>query len=385
MLTVNRLSPQGLNQAYALGGQVGTQISTQISGKASLPVATRMHGGTDTLGKPTYDFSTNSNALGPCPEVLTQIRLSDCASYPDPDYHSLRNALAAWHQVSVQRIMFAASASEFIFRISMLVGQRNQDKQDSQSKRFAHFQKTVWVPPHSYGDYVLAGRAAGLEVVENCRSADLIWACEPGSPLGQNQIGLAEMITAKSGNAQVVLDCAYQALRLSGCSSLSPEQRDACWQLFTPNKALGLTGIRGAYVIAPLHAETWQQQLEQMAASWPLGSHAVTMLSAWTLPSVQEWLLKSLETLREWKQRQIALCTDLGWQIEPSDTNFFCVTPNRKIQEHRTDFLHAMRAQGIKLRHAGSFGLDDSFRMRVLSPPMQDAFHRAVKQYSPNF
>ena len=85
MLTVNRLSPQGLNQAYALGGQVGTQISTQISGKASLPVATRMHGGTDTLGKPTYDFSTNSNALGPCPEVLTQIRLSDCASYPDPD------------------------------------------------------------------------------------------------------------------------------------------------------------------------------------------------------------------------------------------------------------------------------------------------------------
>jgi histidinol-phosphate aminotransferase len=341
--------------------------------------ASRVHGGTDTLGKPAYDFSTNSNALGPCPEVLTQIRLSDCASYPDPDYHSLRNALAAWHQVSPQRLMFAASASEFIFRISMLVGQIDQ------RGRLAPSQKTVWVPPHSYGDYVLAGRAAGLNVAEDFHSADLIWACEPGSPLGQNQAGLAQMIMAKSDKAQLVLDCAYQPLRLSGSASLNSQQRDACWQLFTPNKALGLTGIRGAYVIAPLQAEVWQQHLEQMAASWPLGSHAVTMLSAWTLPSVQNWLLKSLETLREWKQRQIALCADLGWQIEPSDTNFFCVTPSRKIQEHRTDFLHAMRAQGIKLRHAGSFGLDACFRMRVLSPPMQDAFHRAVKQYSPHF
>jgi histidinol-phosphate aminotransferase len=342
-------------------------------------LVSRMHGGTDTLGKPTYDFSTNSNALGPCPEVLTQIRLSDCASYPDPDYHSLRSSLAAWHQVSPSRILFAASASEFIFRISMLAAKISQHSQ------LTPMGKAVWIPPHSYGDYVLAGRAAGLDVVDDYHAADLIWSCEPSSPLGQSQAGLAQMISAMSNKAQLVIDCAYQPLRLSGSDSLSLMQRDACWHLFTPNKALGLTGIRGAYVIAPLHANPWQPQLEQMAASWPLGSHAVTMLSAWTLPSVQDWLLNSLGTLREWKQRQIALCRDLAWQVEPSDTNFFCVTPSRAIQEHRTDFLHAMRAQGIKLRHAGSFGLDTCFRMRVLSPPMQDALYRAVKQYSPHF
>lgn len=351
----------------------------------------RVHGGTDTLGKPAYDFSTNSNALGPCPEVLTQIRLSDCASYPDPEYHHLRNALAAWHQVSPQRILFAASASEFIFRISMLVGQSAFGSAGSSATRLVSSQKTVWVPPHSYGDYVLAGRAAGLAIVDDFHNADLIWACEPGSPLGQNQAGLAQMIadlcgqSGGAGDVQIVLDCAYQALRLSGNPSLNSQQRDMCWQLFTPNKALGLTGIRGAYVIAPIQAQHWQQQLEQMAASWPLGTHAVTMLHAWTLPSVQDWLRESLTTLRDWKQRQIALCVDLGWKVEPSDTNFFCVTPSKTIQEYRTDFLHTMRAQGVKLRHAGSFGLDPCFRMRVLSPPMQDAFYRAVKQYSPDF
>jgi histidinol-phosphate aminotransferase len=338
-----------------------------------------MHGGTDTLGKPAYDFSTNSNALGPCPEVLAQIRASDCGSYPDPDYHDLRRALAAWHQVAPQRIMFAASASEFIFRISMLVGRGSQDMHLAQS------QKTVWVPAHAYGDYLLAARAAGLEMVADFRSADLIWACEPGNPLGKNQADLAEMAESKPDDTQLVLDCAYQPLRLSGDSSLNSQQPNACWQLFTPNKALGLTGIRGAYVIAPLHAESWQQQLEQMAASWPLGSHAVTMLSAWTLPSVQDWLLESLETLREWKQKQIALCIDLGWKVIASDTNFFCVTPDRKILENRVDFLHAMRAQGIKLRHTASFGLDACFRMRVLAPPGQDAFHCAAKQYLSNF
>lgn len=349
----------------------------------------RVHGGTDTLGKPAFDFSTNSNALGPCPEVLTQIRLSDCASYPDPEYHQLRSALAAWHQVSPQRILFAASASEFIFRISMFVGQSALGT--NRVTRQAFSQKAVWVPPHSYGDYVLAGRAAGLAIVDDFRCADLIWACEPSSPLGQNQDGLAQMIesasdySGRSGEVQIVLDCAYQALRLSGNPSLNSQQRDMCWQLFTPNKALGLTGIRGAYVISPIQAQDWQQQLEQMAASWPLGTHAVTMLHAWTLPSVQNWLNESLASLREWKQQQVALCVDLGWKVEPSDTNFFCVTPSKTIQECRTDFLHAMRVQGVKLRHAGSFGLDPCFRMRVLSPPMQDAFYRAVKQYSPDF
>ncbi|MBY0574554.1 MAG: aminotransferase class I/II-fold pyridoxal phosphate-dependent enzyme [Undibacterium sp.] len=339
----------------------------------------RIHGGTDTLGKPSYDFSTNSNALGPCPEVLTQICLSDCSSYPDPDYHSLRTTLAVWHGVSPQRILFAASASEFIFRISSLIGKNTAATQMTQAK------KTVWVPPHSYGDYALAARMADLEILEESDSADLIWACEPSSPLGQNQIGLASTLASLSGSQQLVLDCAYQALRLSGHASLSAQQRDVCWQLFTPNKALGLTGIRGAYVIAPLHAEHWQQQLEQMAASWPLGSHAVTMLNAWVTASVQDWLANSLLILREWKQRQIELCMNLGWQVKPSDTNFFCVTPTLTIQDHCVDFLRAMRAQGIKLRDAGSFGLDDCFRLRVLSPPMQDAFYHAVKQYSPHY
>lgn len=343
----------------------------------------RIHGGTDAQGKPLFDFSTNSNALGPCSAAMRQIQKADCAGYPDPEYQALRESLAAWHEVAPQRILFAASASEFIYRMSIVFAMRSIPSHKQLDKQTRT--KTVWVPPHSYGDYALAARAAGLGLSDDISTAGLIWACEPGSPLGQNQEGLARILTSMPVTSQLVLDCAYQPLRLSGQASASAEQLARCWQMFTPNKALGLTGIRGAYVIAPVHGEEWQLGIEQLAPSWVLGSHAVAMLTSWSSDPVQEWLSNSLVILREWKHRQITICQDLGWQVLPSHANFFCAMPTVSIQENRRDFLHDLRSQGIKLRHAESFGLPACFRLGVLHPQAQDVLQRAVKEFSPQF
>ncbi len=78
-----------------------------------------------------------------------------------------------------------------------------------------------------------------------------------------------------------VLDLAYAPLRLSGTSPWSAAQRDQAWQLWTPNKALGLTGVRAAYAIAPLGAEAAAQQVQQLCPSWPVGAHGVALLQAW--------------------------------------------------------------------------------------------------------
>ncbi|MFZ6820328.1 aminotransferase class I/II-fold pyridoxal phosphate-dependent enzyme [Undibacterium sp. Ji22W] len=343
----------------------------------------RIHGGTDTHGKPLFDFSTNSNALGPCPPAMRMIRNADCSGYPDPEYQALRESLGRWHGVAPQRILIAASASEFIYRMSIAFAMRttqNRKQVDQQDHS-----KTVWIPPHSYGDYALAARAAGLGFSDEFSAAGLIWTCEPGSPLGQNQAGLTQMLNALPATSQLVLDCAYQPLRLSSQASVSAEHLARCWQMFTPNKALGLTGIRGAYVVAPLDADEWQQTLEQLAPSWVLGVHAVAMLSSWSSAPVQEWLSNSLSSLRDWKRRQIAICQDLGWQVIPSHANFFCAMPTELLQENRRDFLHDLRNRGIKLRHAESFGLPACFRLGVLNPQAQDALQRAVQEFSPRF
>ena len=181
-----------------------------------------------------------------------------------------------------------------------------------------------------------------------------------------------------------VLDCAYQPLRLrlqSGldavADAISPQQREHLWQLFTPNKALGLTGVRAAYAIAPVQADDATQQLNELCPSWPIGAHGVAMLQAWVSPAAQTWLAGSLSTLREWKARQLTLCESMGWTNQPSEANFFCTSPALPPGLSLPEALARLRTQGIKLRDATSFGLPGHVRLGVLAPAAQDALAAA--------
>lgn len=329
------------------------------------------HGGPDALGMPVHDFSTNGNACGPCPEALHAVRQADATRYPDPHYTALRGALAEFHGVAPWRIVLAASSSEFIHRITALAVQQGAVQ--------------ARLPLHSYGDYAQAALARGLGLM---RSTDaepgLQWACEPSSPLGREDPALHAWNAAPAdGSAPLrVLDCAYAPLRLeagsgsgpwAGTPALPPHWH--CWQLWTPNKALGLTGVRAAYAVAPEGAEDQVQALLALAPSWAVGAHGVALLQAWVQPGVQRWLVHSLDTLRGWKQRQLTLCLDLGWAVHAGSlANYFCA--QLACSDLPAD-LSALRAAGIKLRDATSFGLPGAVRMGVLAPAAQDALRAA--------
>lgn len=310
--------------------------------------ALREHGGTDALGAPCFDFSTNSNSCGPCPLAWVAVKQADVRRYPDPSYTELRAQLAAFHAVEPWRVLLAGSASEFIFRITGWVVQRGG--------------RSVNLPRHAYGDYAQAALAWGLKSVPQPNDADLVWGCEPSSPLGGPHTNWP-----RGFSSPTVLDCAYAPLRLEGESSLTEAQRDQVWQLYTPNKALGLTGVRGAYVIAPQGAHNSTAALERLCPSWPLGAQGVALLQAWVQPEVQAWLASSLQTLREWKTRQIAQLEALNWTVSPSQANFFCAQPPKALD------VAALRAAGIKVRDATSFGLPGQVRVGVLPPDAQDA------------
>lgn len=279
------------------------------------------------------------------------MQAADATRYPDPTYTLLRAALAHRHGVADWRVVLAGSASEFIFRMTAWVRREGGAK--------------VHLPPHAYGDYAAAAQAWGLHKADTANHADLVWACEPASPTGQAHVGWPQALA----RCPLVLDCAYEPLRLSGQPTLQGSQRDAVWQLFSPNKALGLTGVRAAYAIAPLGAEAAVQQLETLAPSWVLGAHGVALLMAWTQADTQAWLQTSLQTLAGWKQRQIGLLQAAGWSVQPSDTPFFCARP----PVDAVALCAALRTQGIKLRDVTSFGLLGWVRLGVLPPAAQDA------------
>lgn len=331
------------------------------------------HGGPDAAGVPRFDFSTNSNACGPCPEALDAVRAADPTRYPDPAYTDLRERLAAFHGVVPERVVLAASASEFIHRITALAAQQGVVQ--------------VALPPHSYGDYAEAAQAWGLQTTRVATgAAGLQWACEPSSPLGRadpsvpmwQRDGL-ERWCGEGAQALRVLDCAYVPLRLDADGAWSGVPSawlpTACWQLWTPNKALGMTGVRAAYAIAPQGSERLVGLLTALAPSWPVGAHGVALLQAWLQPQAQQWLVGSLATLRTWKARQQALCRALGWAVHPGSlANYFCAQP---ASRSLPDDLAALRRAGIKLRDTASFGLPGCVRLGVLEPAAQDALRAA--------
>lgn len=336
------------------------------------------HGGPDALGVPSHDFSTNANAAGPCPLALRAVQAADARHYPDATYTTLTVQLAAWHGVAPGRIVLGASGSELIQRLSVAV--------TLLAVATGAGAPCVWLPTHAYGDYARAAQAAGLAGTDDPAAATLLWACEPSSPLGQAEHGLADRVAALRADQALVLDEAYAPLRLQGAPSLDAAARERVWRLISPNKALGLTGVRAAYAIAPREgAQALLARVRALAPSWPVGAHGVALLQTWATVEAHDWIAASRDTLRGWKAQQIAALTALGWQIEPSETNFFIAAPARRTGAAATfdmqNLMDHLRARGIKLRDATSFGLPGQVRMAVVPPASQDALALALAEW----
>lgn len=324
-----------------------------------------VHGGPDAQGVAEHDFSTNANACGPCPAVLEAVQRADASRYPDPHYAELREQLGAFHGVSAERVVMAASASEFMHRISAMAARRGV--------------RHARVPAHGYGDYSRAAQAWGLVLTHDLSVSALHWACEPSSPLGSLDVAVSQWLRQPDAADWRVLDCAYAPLRLDGQSAIVPE---TAWQLWTPNKALALTGVRAAYAIAPAHVSPAQlHALRAMAASWPVGAHGVAMLQAWTGAAAQRWLRESLVTLNRWKSDQMLVCDALGWHIVGGSlANYFTARLPAGCDMLR--LLTTLRTHGIKLRDCASFGLPQHVRLGVLPPVSQAALKRhAMGEY----
>jgi len=317
------------------------------------------HGGPDALGAPRWDFSTNANACGPAPHVLAALREADASRYPDPASTALRAALAEFHDVRPERIVVAASASEFIGRLTAAV-------------RLQSAHASVFAPTPGYADYARAADTWGLRRAPMAGDASLVWFTEPASPTG----GTARCPTVREG-AVLVVDEAYAALRLEGEAPVRPP---FAWRLVSPNKALGLTGVRGAYAIAPEGADTLLRSLDRLCPSWPLGVHGEVMLRAWTEAATQRWIVDSRSTLLAWKAAQLALGEALGWVQEPSVTPFYVARwPGRDV----ADVLARLRERGIKLRDTTSLGLPGAVRVGVRPPDAQGALRDAWSGVAP--
>lgn len=355
------------------------------------------HGGTDLGPAVVWDFSTNSNPL-PQPDCLSMVLASaDRRRYPEPSYLHLRERLAQSGLGDVDRILPTAGSAEAIRRLTLLAHLRGVTQ--------------VWTPWPGFGEYAAAADALGLTVhrygsvaelaqgVDACRTADvrgpmLVWVCDPCNPTGrclseQGWRQLAELCPAM--NLMLAVDFAYAPLRWPGPASHEAGHLPSCvsriaWQLWSPNKALGLTGVRAGALVAPLEAERADiGRLLQLAPSWVLSAEGVALLQAWCEPGVREWLQACAQRLATLRDALGADLRVLGWSLradlsaDPHDGHeapgpmgpFLLAKPPEG--DSAVQVLQRCREAGIRLRDASSLGLPGWLRLRAHVPEARHA------------
>jgi histidinol-phosphate aminotransferase len=351
------------------------------------------HGGPDAGPAIVWDFSTNANTL-PLPESCLSLLLdADRTRYPDPGYGEVRARLAQACDTEPHRILPTSGSSEGIRRLTLAASLQGA--------------REAWVPTPAYGDYAAAASALRLRVrhvdlnddgamgdveaalSESCLQGPvLLWLCEPCNPTGATLSApwwsMLMAMARRQPNLILAVDRAYAPLRLSGQDAFDArELADLAWQCWSPNKALGLTGVRAGWIQAP-RVDPLQLvgELERLAPSWVLSAEGVSMLTHWHDAAVQNWLAHSRTTLARWCDAQQAGLMSMGWTVQATQVPFFLARPPLHDADDVPSLLARLRHHGIKLRDATSFGLPGVVRLRVHEPAAQEALFHALNAVS---
>jgi histidinol-phosphate aminotransferase len=318
-----------------------------------------VHGGTDSLPDPRYDFSSNANAMGPCPSVLAAVRRADLSCYPDPLYAGLRETLARFHQTTPDRIIVGAGASELIVRL------------------IRRFDGPVNQLAPTFSEYARGAGIAGRRLVtadtpaaflRRARRAGVGFICVPNNPTGD--VWPLDFIRAAAECGPLVVDLAYAPLCDASLHTAVEDAAASAYRLYSPNKAFGLTGIRAAYVIAPRPDET----LRHLASSWVIGQDAVKFLAAGCAPAARAWLKGTLPRLQHWRGQQAGALTALGLTVREGPATFLLAQV-----ASATSLALALRARGVRVRDCTSFGLPQWIRVSAQPPAARRALLTAIK------
>jgi histidinol-phosphate aminotransferase len=318
-----------------------------------------VHGGTDSLPEPRHDFSSNANALGPCPSVLAAIRAAQVSRYPDPHYTRVRERLATWHGVAPDLIVLGAGASELILRL------------------VRHFNRTVLQLAPTFSEYARGAGIARKRLLSASspeaflraqrRQDALAFLCCPNNPTGE--VWDSGFIATAARQGPLVVDLAYASL----CGSARGAEIEAAaahaWRLYSPNKAFGLTGVRGAYLIAPRAA----RRIVHEAPSWVIGRDAVAMLETCIERPAREWLADAMPRLWRWRAQMAAQLRELRREVRESPATFLLVDVGDGARVAK-----CLREAGIRVRDARSFGLARWIRLSAQRAPARKALFAAL-------
>jgi histidinol-phosphate aminotransferase len=308
------------------------------------------------------DFSVCTNPFMPPPEV-TGLRLENIpiSQYPDSESSDLKNALAARHSRPPENVLVGSGTTELI-RLIAHTYLRPGDN-------------IVTFSP-TYGEYELAARIAGANVIEQPLSAGnnfnpdtaetaelierhsprVVFICNPNNPTGRYlDRPEMEIILAAAGDGLLVMDEAYVSFVARSWPAVDLVDRGNVIILRSMTKDYGLAGLRLGYAIARPEIIA---DLKRVQPPWSV--NAVAQRAGRLALADDSFLAITQEKIWQAKQLLATELTRLGWLPLPSDTHY-CLVKAGNAGRLRTALLKS----GILVRDCTSFGLPEYIRLGI--------------------
>lgn len=309
-------------------------------------------------------LSQNESLRGPSPAVVEAAKsaLSDGAFYPDPDWTSLRAALAHQHGIAMEGILCGAGSLDLIGCLARV---------------FSGPDRAILAPAHAYPFFRTAAQMANarfdtapeqnetvcvdavLKAV--ARDTSIVFLANPGNPTGTHiaKSDLSRLRAELRADILLVIDEAYGEFidaRTERCWDLV--DKGNCVVLRTFSKAYAMAGFRVGWGLFPTTVATELRKVMN-----PNGNTGVSQAAAVAAITDQTYMIETCEATTALRDDTADRLREVGFDIVPSVTNFVLVRFETTEAAYSADA--ALRAKGIFLRRQQGAGLPHALRMTI--------------------
>jgi histidinol-phosphate aminotransferase len=321
-------------------------------------------------------LGANESAFGPSPRAIAamQAAVPLASFYGDPESVELREALAAHHACTIDRIVVGAGIDDLLGLVVRAYGApgdvalMTRGSYPTFAYHVAGYGLTLeTVPARADGSVDVDGTIAALRE----RRPKIVYLANPDNPSGSfaGRAAVARLRAALDPGTLFVLDEAYADF--VAADALPGYDDDAqTVRLRTFSKAYGMAGARIAYALAPAAAIATFQKIRTH-----FGVNRIAQAGALAALGDPAYLAGVVAEVARGRADYEELGRRLGTRTLPSATNFVCFEIG--MREDAEAMVRALLARGVFVRKPGAPPIDGFIRVTVGTAAERERFASA--------
>lgn len=325
-------------------------------------------------------LASNENPFGSSPKAKEAIvsLIEQASIYPDGGAVDLANAVAAYHGVESNQVIFGAGSDEVILMICRAFLVKGEEMITAwptfpQYKHNAEIEGavTIEVPVDAAGKHDLQAMLAAVT-----DKTKIIWVCNPNNPTGtmNTEAEIRAFLQAVPSHVLVVLDEAYAEYNVSGQypdgAALLKEYGNLVL-LRTFSKIYGLASLRVGYGLGRADVIRSINQVRE-----PFNTSSFGQKAALAALSDQSFIDFCREQNDKGIKQVTAAFDRLGLPYFEAHGNFVMVD----VQRPGGPVFQSLLRKGIIVRHDPAWGYPTMIRVTVGSEEQNGKFLAALEQ-----